>query len=110
MQSQLKTVQPQSKTLRKKGKIQLEPERLLFIASANSNFQLQMQEPARGYPLWTCSLQFLKRNLIKKTFLNNERWHPSVATLPMFFLCETPEPHTIDGSKFLSNQLNVTGT
>ena len=68
MQSQLKTVQPQSKTLRKKGKIQLEPERLLFIASANSNFQLQMQGPARGYPLWTCSLQFSKRNLIKNNF------------------------------------------
>ena len=67
MQSQLKTVQPQLKTLRKKGKeIQLEPERLFFIASANSNFQLHMQEPARGYPLWTCCLQFFQRILIRK--------------------------------------------
>ena len=26
-----------------------------------------MQGPARGYPLWTCFLQFFKRILIKKT-------------------------------------------
>jgi len=30
-----------------------------------------MQGPARGYPLWTCFLQFFTRILIKKTvFLN----------------------------------------
>ena len=29
-------------------KNQLEPERLFIIASANSNFELQMQGPARG--------------------------------------------------------------
>jgi hypothetical protein len=53
------------------NQIQLEPERLFFIASANSNFKLQMQGPARGYPLWTVFLQFLKRMLIKNTaFLN----------------------------------------
>ena len=72
MQLQIKTIQPQLKTLRKKGKKnQLEPERLFLIASANSNFELQMQGPARGYPLWTCFLQLFKRILIKKpVFLN----------------------------------------
>ena len=39
-------------------KIQLEPERLFIIASANSDFSLQMEGPARGYPLWTCCLHF----------------------------------------------------
>ena len=52
-------------------KNQLEPERLFIIASANSNFELQMQGPARGYPLWTCFLQLFKRIFIKKpVFLN----------------------------------------
>ena len=32
------TIQPHLKKLRKKGKIQLEPERLSIIASATSNF------------------------------------------------------------------------
>ena len=51
MQLQIKTIQQQLKTLRKKGKKnQLEPERLFIIASANSNSELQMQGPARGVP------------------------------------------------------------
>ena len=59
IQSQFKTIQPQVKKGRKE-KNTGEPERLPLVANANSNLYLQMQGPARGYPLRTCFLHFFK--------------------------------------------------
>ncbi len=59
-------------TKEKVKKNALEPERLFIIASATSNFSLQMQGPARGYPLWTCFLQVFKQILIKNQILLNK--------------------------------------
>ena len=67
MQSQFKTIQPQLKTLREKGqKSAIARKVVFFIASANFNFKLQMQGPARGYPLWTCFLAIFFKDFNKE--------------------------------------------
>ena len=66
IQSQFKTIQPQLKKKKGKTKIQVSPKKLFLIANASSNLQLQMQGPARGYPLWTCFWQSLFKRILKK--------------------------------------------
>ena len=70
IQSQFKTIQPQ---LNVKGtrinKNTGEPERLFFIANVHFNLKLQMQEPARGHPLWTFFLQVFLKGFKKKAIV-----------------------------------------
>ena len=67
MQSQLKTIRPQLKTLRKKGKIQLEPERLFIMLSGNSNFKCKHKDLQGGTLCGPVFLQVFKMILTKQT-------------------------------------------
>ena len=76
MQSQLKTIQPQLKTLRKKGKNTARARKVVFLLQVLIHFfNCKCKDLQGGTPLWTCYLQFVKRILIKKTvFLNKVKF------------------------------------